>query len=189
MTSSRDSRLPGWLIPLATGLLAALSAASGTFALWHDTAQPVAEVIRTGHLAITELADPVWQDTSHRVPREIDPADFPIRRGDTLQVDIPVKTTLDGTNLTAQLAAQLAEDAALPTGVRAHYQLLDAHGTPLTAQTLPLGQTSAVSLVHGAHYTVRVSLDFTAYHDDAPLAMLHGIDVVIHQVRDGNDPL
>lgn len=199
MTSSRDYRLPGWLIPVTTGLLAALSAAGGTFALWHDASRPTPEFIGTGHLAITALADPVWQDTSHPVPQEIDPTDFHVRRGDSLRVSIPVETTLDGTNLAAQLTVQLAADAALPAGVQANYQLLDARGTPLTPGALPLNTLSPVPIIDGTHYTVRIDLDFTGSQEVPvpspktdrppadPLATLDGIDVVIHQVRDGND--
>lgn len=187
MTSSRDRNTPGWLIPVAAGLLAALSAAGGTFALWHDEARPGPEFISTGRLGVTALAEPVWQDTSNGAPQGINPETFRVRTGDTLRVSIPVETTVDGTNLTAQLAVQLAADATLPAGVHASYTLHDAAGMVLTPTGLALGEVTDVTPDDGAHYTVHLDLDFTDYSETEQLTAFRGIDVIIAQVRDEAD--
>src|SRR5699024_2411580 len=110
-----------WRTPLLAGtaLLAGLTAAGGTFALWNADAGPDGVRITAGDLDISD-GGAVWQETSPDVadaPHTIDPETFLVRQGDTVEASYDFTTYLQGDNMLGRLEVGWSHPAELPTGV------------------------------------------------------------------------
>lgn len=194
-----------WRTPLLAGtaLVAGLTAAGGTFALWTADSGPGAVTITAGDLDIEPHGEAVWTETSADVataPRTIDPTTFLVRQGDTVEVAYGFTTYLQGDNLVGQLEVDFSDPASLPGGVSASYTVYDAAEQPLappavlgTATTFddPSQQLAADDSGRTDSYTLVISLDFTGMADRfsaesaVQLTDLGGFDVELHQVRTG----
>ncbi|WP_147915467.1 hypothetical protein [Ruania zhangjianzhongii] len=190
-------------LPLLAGaaLLAGMVAGGGTFALWNTEATTPANIITNGNLDI-EAGDIRWDETSADVASpqtDLDPADFLVRQGDTIQVSYEFTTHLQGDNMLGQIEVDWADAPALPSGVSGSYQLNDSAGAELA--TAPLGtvvrlddaaqQLDADDAGRADTYTLTIDLDFADLDDRfgadsaAALADLGTFDVELHQVRTG----
>ena len=192
-----------WRMPLLAGtaLVAGLTAAGGTFALWSAESGRDAVTITAGDLDI-DAGEAVWTETSSDVaaaPHTIDPETFLVRQGDTIQVSYQFTTHLQGENMLGQIEVDWADAPDLPSGVSGSYTLRDASSTELA--TAALG--TATALDDAAHqlaaddagradtYTLTIALDFAGLPDrfgaDSPVqvADLGTFDVELHQVRTG----
>ncbi len=195
-----------WRTPLLAGtaLLAGLTAAGGTFALWTAQTGLAGATITAGDLDIQAVGDPVWEETSADVvgagAHLIDPQNFLVRQGDTFDVTYHFTTHLQGDNMLGQLEVDWSDAADLPPGVTGTYSVLDATGTPLGSPTalgaeLRLDDTTQQLDTDDAgrtdHFTLVISLDFADLDDrfgagsDVQLADLGTFDVELHQVRTG----
>ena len=193
-----------WRMPLLAGtaLVAGLTAAGGTFALWTADSGRDPVTITAGDLQIEAGGEAVWTETSADVaaaPHPIDPETFLVRQGDTIRVSYAFTTHVQGENMLGQIEVDWADAPDLPSGVTGTYTLQDAASTELA--TADLG--TAVTLDDAAHqlaaddagrtdtYTLAIDLDFADLDDrfgaDSPmqLADLGIFDVELHQVRTG----
>lgn len=192
-----------WRTPLLAGtaLLAGLTAAGGTFALWHADTGPDGVQITAGDLDISDGGGAVWQETSADVadaPHTIDPETFLVRQGDTVEVTYQLSTHLQGDNMLGQLEVGWSDPATLPTGVSGSYTVYDATGAALapatalgTATELADQQLETDDAGRTDDFTLVVSLDFAGLDDrfgagsTPQLADLGWFDVELHQVRTG----
>lgn len=195
MTSSPHDDDPaqfGWFVPIGVAVLAGIGAAGGTFALWNDHGTTQAQLVSSGDLNISSLSAPTWYETSPdvtTVPREIDPATFLLRPGDSVAVTIPFETSLRGDNLRTELSVEWSAESTLPHGVTGTYTLVDRRGNPLHETPVELGEAIEFAAHDGGHYAVEVELDlaevetrFGAESPD-PVSELGNFDVAVHQVR------
>lgn len=195
----RKPRSSGWPLWITLGVLAALGAAAGSFALWNqDVRWPQAHFVTSGDLRVTATDEPVWKETSPDVttePRIIDPEEFRIRAGDSVSVDFPFEVELSGENLRSKLLVTWETDTRIPDAVFGRYSIYDEHGSELTDSATALGTETELELTpaqsdsDSATYTVRVHLDFAGLDDrfgeDSvdQLSDLGDLNVELHQVR------
>lgn len=167
-----------WRLPLlAAGvLLAGTAVGSGTMALWKTTGTAAPAAIVSGDLDVT-AGETTWRETSPDVTdsgRTIDPDTFLVRQGDSVAMTQDFTTHLTGDNMVAGITVTWPDPAALPDGVTASYEVLDATGNRL-GEPAPIGtettldDPSELLVTDDAgrtdDFSVRVTLDFADLSD------------------------
>lgn len=200
-----------WRVPALAGvaLLAGLATGGGTFALWTAGSAVPNVVVSSGNLDI-ETAGTTWTETSADVeaaPHTIDPNDFLVREGDTVEVRYEFTTHLQGDNMLGELSVDWDEGApSLPTNVTGTYAvyrvqggadaaLTDVTNPPTLGDTVTLDgnsqQIDAGDAGRTDTFAVVVELDFTGMPDrfDAgstvQTADLGQLQVTLEQTRTG----
>ena len=196
-------RSSAWPLWITLGVLAALGAAAGSFALWNqETAWPQAHFMTSGDLRVTETGNPMWKETSPDVttaPRAIDPAEFHIRAGDSVSVDFPFEVILSGDTIRGKLLVDWESDTRIPDAVFGRYSVYDQNGTELTGSATVLGAATEFDLTPSesgsdtASYTLQVHFDFAGLDDrfgtDSvdQLSDLGDLTAELHQVRPSDE--
>lgn len=196
----RDARPRGRGALAAGALAVALVSTGGTYALWSDQDSAGAGVLRAGDLDVA-LGQASWSETTPGVTgtsRSIDPADFLAMPGDTIVLRQDFVTTLVGDNLAGELTVHWnQQDADLPDGVTATYQVHDDDGAAVTGPVrvgeavvlpeVPVGEASwsmTVEFVLGPDADVAYA-EGEAPEGPTPLADLGEMVIDLHQMRSG----
>jgi len=133
-------------VVLAAAFLAGAVGAGGTAALWSsDGGTPLGAVV-SGDLDVELLGPTRWHETSPDVPgtpREVDPAEFLVRPGDTLTVRQQFTTELTGDNMLGRLTVAWAQPPALPAGAAATYAVRDG-ADDVVVSDVPLGTSATL---------------------------------------------
>ncbi|GAB3267800.1 alternate-type signal peptide domain-containing protein [Arthrobacter pigmenti] len=180
---------------LGIGLLAG----GTTFALWSDDATIDGGTVTAGTLDLSTGGDRVWNDVSGgaaaTADNVIDPANFLIVPGDTIQLTDHLKIETKGDNIKAKLSvdSEGLTGALADAGATADYTVKTASGAVI-AQDKNLADATAwlpqtISGGHTGTYTVEVDVEFPdtgADQDQVGIntqAVLDGIAFKLEQVR------
>lgn len=180
---------------LGIGLLAG----GTTFALWSDETTVAGGSVSSGTLDLSTSGERVWHDVSGgaaaTADNEIQPANFLIVPGDTIQLTDQLKIQTKGTNIKAKLSvvSEGLTGELAAAGVTADYTVTsDVYGTIVQDKPLDQATNFLPKTIPGSHtgtYTIEVDVEFPDTGADQVQAginteaVLDGLAFKLEQVR------
>lgn len=175
-----------------------LLAGGTTFALWSDDATMDGGTINAGTLDVSTGGDRTWHDVSDgaapTADNVIDPANFLIVPGDTIQLTDQLTIETKGDNIKAKLSvvSDGLTGALADAGATADYTVKTASGAVI-AQDKSLADATAflprtISGAHTGTYTIEVDVEFPDVPNQDQVgintqAVLDGLAFKLEQVR------